>query len=393
MKSFGIGNLVMALAFAILVGLGVWWWQDTMERRPEAVPYESDAARKDKHLAARRLLAAEGLRPLPASSLDEALKRKVKPGVMLIGRRDGVISAEQGQALLDWVAQGGVLITTLPAEHDEDGAADPIAQFCKVNTQIAIFEPQPGMAPKRPTTPTTIALHLPEDDAPPRTLMLEQGAFTLHRFDNNGPRPIWQDDTGRHVLAFALGKGLVVATDYDRFAGADLIRQDHGELLITLARMASPKSGFDFIESLDIPPWQQLFWNHAPQFILSAAALLLILLWRGLMRFGPVLADPPIDRRAVTEHIEASARWLWLRAPGRHALLAAVRAAVLDRYTRRFPALAKLGPAELANRIASMRNLPIEEVEAALNHLPANSPQGFTQQIKTLQLLRNHHER
>ncbi|MBV8659076.1 MAG: DUF4350 domain-containing protein [Burkholderiales bacterium] len=394
MKSLRLGNALVGLVFIILVGLAVWWWQDNMERRTEAVAYTSEDARKDPHLAARRLLQSIGVRTQPARSLAEMLAHPNTTGVVLIGRRNGAITPDQGEALLNWVEEGGILLTTVPLKRDDESSKDPIAAAYQVQSQLAVAKRAQDIA-SMSSTPVNLVLPAPiahplvlaaaPKNPPLPVILLRQG--------KDAPQPLWQDAQGQHIMAFEHGDGLVIVLDYDRFAGNELIRQDHGELLVSLVHLQPNRRSVTFVETLDVPHWQTLLWENAPALILSTALLLALLLWRGLMRFGPILADPTLDRRAVTEHIDASARWLWLRAPGRHALLKAVRTAVLDRYKRRFPALATLGPAALANRLAAMHNLPIADIETALNLPPADTLQGFTQQIMTLQLLRKHHER
>ena len=75
-----------------------------------------------------------------------------------------------------------------------------------------------------------------------------------------------------------------------------------------------------------------VLWAHGAPALLLGLAATLLLLWRGSVRFGPLLADPPRARRSIGEQVRRTAAFI---AGGGGAALhrAAVRA--LDDEARR----------------------------------------------------------
>jgi hypothetical protein len=223
-------------------------------------------------------------------------------------------------------------------------------------------------------------------------LELETGRAALVNMPD-APAPLWTDVESSSVQVYAEGKGRVVMLATNYFDNGDLQHKDHAELLAGLASLSGATSHVMIIKYLDVQPWYQLLWGRFHMLMIAFAALLALAMWAAVRRFGPLLPEPALERRSLMEHIDASGAWLWKADGGRAVLLEAARAETLALVRRRAPGLVRLAESELTAALAALCNLPQAHVRQALYDEAASHPQQFTRQIRTLQTLRNHHER
>ncbi|NQD38458.1 DUF4350 domain-containing protein [Permianibacter sp. IMCC34836] len=204
--------------------------------------------------------------------------------------------------------------------------------------------------------------------------------------------PLLTDASGGSVRVYEEGDGHIVLLASNFFNNGSLGHRDHGELLLTLLKLKPEHKRVWIVTDLDMPAWYDALWQYYRWPVIGVAVLLLIWLWRALQRFGPLLPEPSLARRAQLEHVDASGRWLWQVACGRERLLLAARHDVEAALQRQAPELGKLqGDARIA-RIAALCELPTDEVQLALVAPPARLPVAFTRQIQLLQKMRQHHD-
>ncbi|TFW27689.1 DUF4350 domain-containing protein [Massilia arenosa] len=440
-----IGLLSLAVAGA-LVAL----WLHYMERVVEGVPALSEAARENPLLAAQHLLARHGhvltVTPLLNEQTVSALPAR---GTLLL--QAGVPDPRVAGPLLEWVRRGNTLVmspmwtmkdapkSVLPsAERDvigqrygasvelrarqddtcrldprrepgartDDGApplpivaAGPDEEEDEEDAQPetaggAPAEPAggaPRASPPPPPPPAhLVCLHIPTLGHP---LELSRPNTPLRQADPGAPKPLWSDTYALGVAVFPEGRGHVVMVGQDYFSNFPLRQFDHAELLLAVSGLAGPHAPVLGVQSVEVAHWTIWLWRHYAPFIVSLAVLLTAWLWRQTRRFGPMLPVPPQERRALLEHIDASARWLWRVPGGRELLLTAVRGTTENLLRRRAPALYKLAPAARIRHLAGMCGLPPDAVERALHGPAATRPLDFTHQISTLHQLRRHYER
>jgi hypothetical protein len=253
------------------------------------------------------------------------------------------------------------------------------------------------------TTGSKLRACTAEDEAepPPRRLSLpgagywlelEGGVTHLITFSGNKV-PLWADEHADTVRVYAEGKGHIAMLVDDYFENAALKKLDHAELLLALAALNPRSHAVTLVKFPDVLPWYRALWLHFSLTLVSLACLLALALWAALRRFGPVLPAPLTERRSLMEHIDASGAWLWKADGGRQLLLDAARAETLALVQRRAPAVARLAPAQMVSALARLADLDEQQLTHALQHEAAPQAASFTQQIRTLQKLRNHYER
>jgi hypothetical protein len=178
---------------------------------------------------------------------------------------------------------------------------------------------------------------------------------------------------GAQLLRLAYGDGTITALASSRpFANGAIRCHDHAWLL---ARLVEQRAGLWIVQHVAAPHWLDVLWRDGYALVKTAAIAILLLLWAGARRLGPVIERAEPQRRSLAEHLRARGEWQWRRrAP---ALLAPLRASVRARVARRH-AMAT------AEDLAARLGLPPEAVSQALEAAPRQERDLVTI-VRTLQ--------
>ena len=449
--------LLILLGIAAAGALGVWWWHENMEQVWQAKSGQSEAARHNRMLAATMLLGQDGRSVAVARSLGELALDRLPAGTLILADASGVMEQDKAAHLLAWVRRGNTLVAQprfitpveedvlaeeiAQAEQDEgvrpaagghqhdddeddednvddhdhatDGAAtaskdqdsdtelvenDPIAARLGVRLfAIAYAPPCTAKHAAKRCKPVESGKHT----AVIRTLTLPGAAYAL-KLDAGRRKlismpvasdPLWSDADDNTVRLYQEGRGKIVMVADDFFNNDELRNHDHGELLLGLAALNPTSRHVTIVQNLDALAWYKLLWKNYSMALMALAALLALLFWAAVRRFGPVLPQRVIERRSLMGHIDASGAWLWKAKGGRQVLLDAAREDTLAVIGRRAPRLVRLPQRQLCAALARMCSLPEDQVSQALYQAAAPTTLHFTRQIRILQELRNHHER
>ena len=136
-----------------------------------------------------------------------------------------------------------------------------------------------------------------------------------------------------------------------------------------------------------LTPLWQLIWQAAPYLVLSAALIVLLLLWSALPPFGPRIVAASDERRSILEHIHASGLFVWRHA-GRFSLRESSTEALLREADVRHPGLSRLSRTKQAKAIARITGHDAQWVLDVLTGSEEKGPRGFTQDIQRIQDIR-----
>jgi hypothetical protein len=426
--------LLTVLAIMLVAGAG-WYWIDNLQLRSRPYLHESDAARENPMLAATLLLRKHGHTVTVTGTLAGTPLATLPAGTLIIADPDGIISSGQAQQLLAWVRRGNTLITRPRARYEADGATQDAAEPANPSGEETGEAPEsadsdaapPDKAVETDKGPVEIdplgaQLGVGTTDAQAQAQRCGPGAavpkadaasvrlscMTLWGSNypvevdtattilvslNNAATPAWSDPEAEAVRVYSEGEGHIVMVARNYFNNGSLQHYDHGELLLALVGINRGEPRVFVVQRLDMTPWYLALWGNFKLAIISLGAGAILLFWKAVPRFGPLLPEPARERRSLIEHIDASGAWLWKVAGGRDILLAAVRGATLSAVQRRAPELRDLPPQQQVERLALLSRLPAAALQAALLEPPARLPREFTRQIRTLQELRNLYER
>ncbi len=417
MSHFHRQAILVVTALLLIAGC-TWWWFATMEKRWESRPQVSAAARENSMLGATRLLSRHQHTVSTASTLAETLMTPLPAGTLMLAQNSGVVTREQTEQLLAWVRQGNTLIIrpqwadrTLDlqcGEQDDSDApqakpntgaieTDAISAYLEVelvttrrsSRKESDEATEARSATKKARQPCLAQMTLPDTG---HVLRLDIDYVTLQSTGNK-LTPLFADDTGEAVRVYAEGTGHIAVVADTYFDNDHLAWNDNAELLLTLTGLNRNAQHVLIVQHLDMPPWYLALWWHFPLGIVSLGCGLLLLLWFGVRRFGPLLPGPDQERRSLMEHIDASGRWLWKVPGGRDILLTAARESINKLLQRRAPELLRMRPDEQADHLTHYCKLPTADIVNALFQPAARLPSEFTRQIQTLQQLRKHYER
>lgn len=374
-----VGLITALTVVGVLLGaLGVWWFLETHERVDQTLDLPAKGEASYNPLYALKLSLRDAGRRVESRQRLRLAEHPLKPGdtVLMMGDLRALPVAD-AEALLDWVAKGGHLIVTTPAPGVAIGDAD-----VPLLTDLGIA---------------------PYDDAP-ECMGLKVDALERHDefcdgrrfyfFDEDAQvRAAWsQEDADGLDYGYARvgwGEGTV-----DVLAELDFLRNDKLDDMqhVALARQLlqpnwDARGTFHLIYSADMPPLWKLLLDHGWRALLPLFLALLVWLWMRAERLGPQLPPPPMDRRSLLEHVQASGEHLY-RYGRRATLYAAVHEAFMRRLRQRDPYAAALdGPAQI-EAIARRTGLSKDEVEAALRYPRSGDRKDFVQRIARLLQLR-----
>lgn len=412
-------RILAVLGIAGLLGLGVWYVARSTTWRVEKVHtgFKPEAWRNPL-LAAQFLLEALGRHPLARVGLPAA-SDGLRPGdtVIMVDRERG-FTPQEAERLLAFAASGGQLIAELDATQSLQEAVPgtirdlkpPPSPRAKALALRDHLQERLGMEVVQVPWKEWGGDREPEDEKDeaarerrrralwePR-LDLDGGApFTVHvsprlrlraRGGRAGLRPLGAHRGGAVGLEAAVGSGRVrLFADLDAWKNSQIVKLDHAEFLAWALR-DRPADGRVWLvrgeRTANLLDWLKAeAW--AP--ILAIAVLVLLGVWRGWRRLGPVLPDPEPVRRSLLEHVDASGRLLWNEGQGARMVRAA-RAALLQRLERVHPAWARLPMPVLSSRLADFAALPEPDVRRALLDDHPVDASAFRDVLRTLERLR-----
>ncbi len=364
---------VLGLAAA---GIAVWFFT-THERVEESVyvGFQGEA-RYNRVLAAARLLERLGFEAESRAGL--------WPTEWLPGGDDTIVlplerasyGEEQSQALLAWIDQGGHLLV------------EPIGPGVKqMDELLAMFGMvlDPQSCPESDESPDETEFAAAGDPRPNATM------YTATRLTDpeDMAMRVFTDECGNVVQSYQYGAGvLTVVADSAFLTNAAIGEEANARFFVDLVTAPGAPGKVWLIYGLDYPGLLTLLRQYAWPALTASVLLLAVFLWYIVPRFGPIMAPRAPVRRSLLEHIRASGRFLWNKGAGSE-LLKTLRAALVDEFSRLYPAYRHwIPPIQLA-RLAEHTGLTQEEIRFALHAAIESSPARFTRQVRILQNMRN----
>jgi len=184
----------------------------------------------------------------------------------------------------------------------------------------------------------------------------------------------------------AVGQGTVTAINGVPFVYRELFEGDHGELLAAAAELRSGDH-FVFMSEADVASLPQLVWRYGAPVVAVLALWIALALWRGAMRFGPLVAPTESARRSLAEQVLGTGRFA-LRVGGGAALVTAARRALHEAAARRIVGYDRLAVAAQAEAVAALARLDARELAAALDPHQSARPMELRAKLALLEAAR-----
>lgn len=447
-------NTLWTVLIALLAA-ALWYWWTHQEKKWVALIDDNFYSQAQELNLMQHLAQKRGYQVKQYDSIHDSLQQAIPGGTVFLSDSNGRLLPPQQETLKKWVAQGNTLLLLLPSPRGYEKQAskhlsDQEAEQKRREKEDQEEKNREGEAQDADeegedeagseSTPQGVKIeHDPfgkmlgvqriwrEKNDPCNIQHREANKCTLRLLRFAGleydlrMRPGWDQlqervsldatlDAGRAprrgsvksmlsegaedvLRIYPHGQGHIVVMAVNPFINSELGYYDHAEIMMALLELNPRGKSLSLIKNLDYLPWYKAAWDHGWPMLSALACTLALLLWLGLRRFGPLLPEPESERRALIEHVDASARWLWHLSGGPEILLSSARQHVLHLLRRRHPDWNVISAQTQVERLADLHQLNQEKLHQALHGNASANPHQFTEQVKTLQILRKHYER
>ena len=344
-------------------------------------PLRGDAA-KNPFYAAQKLVETLGA----TSERRESLGDTPSDAVVVLSTWGWDIDRARREAFERWVEAGGRLVVDAALISGSDAfevwsgitreqreAVDPLDRDS--------FEPQQIFDPCRDVTeiPAESASAVPD---------FEVCNFDRGSWLETNKRLLWAlDDDGTLVAARVIvGQGTVTVLNGVPFAYRELFDGQHGEVL---AAATSLRGGDHvvFMSEADVASLPELVWRHGAPVVVVLLLWIALALWRGAMRFGPLVAASDRARRSLAEQVLRTGRFA-VRVGGGAALVAAARRALHEAAARRIVGYERLAVAAQAEAVAGLAEVDGAALAAALDSEQTERPLELRAKLALLEAAR-----
>ena len=383
-------RIVVIVVLVLLVGalgaLGAMWFQRTFERVEETLylPPMGEAAYNPLY-ALKRTLEIDGVRVNARQRLALDAHPLAPGDTVLLFNDARALTRPQRDRLMEWVDGGGHLLLRTP----------PRSQWSEITVPLLS---ELGIAPTGENR--CARFHLQGEDPHVEFCRGQRFRMEIER------ELAWGDvETGYVFARLPYGDGHVdVLADFDvmtnrgsqsRVSGLldkpprdGLSEPTHAALARQFLAPNYGKGTMHLIYAAEAPSLFRTVLKQGWMVWIPLTLALLAWLWSRMLRFGPLIPTPAMERRSLLEHVRASGDLLFRYHRG-VLLYVAVRQAFLLRLRRRDPVAAALAGDAQIEAIAARLSWPIETVRKAMQAPSSRDHAAFRDRISTLIELRN----
>jgi hypothetical protein len=208
------------------------------------------------------------------------------------------------------------------------------------------------------------------------------------QFLTSTQQPEWalRNERGAQAMRLRVGRGSVTVINATPFSYRELFDGDHARLFVAAAQFHRGDE-IRFLSEDDYPSLLALLWQNAGPAVVLMLVIVVLLLWRGWVRFGPMAPPLPSARRSLAEQIRGSGEFA-LRYGSGESLHAAVVRALTEAVSRRVPGYPRLPPQEQTAALARLAGMDSGSLAAALHHLAARREERLRNALALLETAR-----
>jgi len=356
--------ILLLVALAVLIGIN-------LERVEKTVPLpQGPEARANPLLAAERFFNEMGL---PAEGTDNLSDLPPTDHVIVLAMERRITTRTEAERLVDWIADGGLLVLTPPIENgelSELATLDPLTEALEI-TPISYDD-----VPSRTVTDVQLG-----DEEPAEVLFYDTLGVGYQVVDG-------ELSDGFSLLWSEYGEGAyVVACDLKFLDNQELGLHDHALFAWRLAGVQGDRKGIVLVRGQHDVSFLGLLAGAAWLALIVGALGLITWAWHSAQRFGPLIPEPEPASRSIMEHVEAAGRFLWQHR--RHdALLAPARSNLFQQLLARRPAMAGLDEDARCRALSRGTGLGAEEIRLALFDECPHKRDEYTKRMRILERLR-----
>lgn len=191
-------------------------------------------------------------------------------------------------------------------------------------------------------------------------------------------------DYGIHFMQLGMGAGVVtVLSGSDLFQSDIVARFDHAYFW----RLLIGDGAIGLLYGTNMPSLWFMLTTYMPEFIYVFSVFFVFWTWFSLRRFGPLREEIITVRRSASEHISASAGYLW-RGGWQVTLLKPVRDDIAQQAERKLSGFAHADDTQKASMLAQVSDVPQATVVSALKSGTKHNEESFYKTVQILQRIR-----
>jgi hypothetical protein len=370
-----------ALSIGTLLAL-IWFFNNFELAEREVTGGYSQEARRNPFLAAERFLTRIGRDAASVSSSDLWRNLPESNDVLVVYRYVPPAGEERQQLLRDWIEAGGHLIvgadSTLRVGKDKDRKIPGLL----AELGVRVHEDAPSLMPTAPVQ-ERIEIEFEDVEEPVGVTMSTQRY--LEDTEEQASAGVLLED-GYGLLQYEVGEGLVTVLADNTFLTNRRIGDDDHALALALLVGPEPAGKVWLVHDVVMPSLLDLAWQNAAHAVVALLAAALLWLWKLGTRLGPLLPPAQLPRRDISEHLAASATYLW-RLDRAQALFQHNRQRIEQAWLGKHYVLRAMNPAERCHWIAARSGMSPRAVERAL-YAEYAAESDFIELSSYLQVLR-----
>ncbi|MBC7917135.1 MAG: DUF4350 domain-containing protein [Rhodoferax sp.] len=375
---FRVVGLLLGLALIIWLATATEWIEVDVPTpaRGEAAKNPLYATQALARGLGARIKQVEGLTEMPPAQ-----------ATLVLNSRHWDLFPDRVQRMRDWVRGGGQLVIAkwaidlpsleglLPIDDVEVKRKPKKPGECHSLTEPSDVQPAYALAPAESDALT---------DRSYRICALLDG----YAMKASGKSLIWevQGDAGVEVLRVAVGRGSVtVIGPWEMMDNAHLLREDNALLTVAALQLRNGAEVWFVAQEQREALLAWLWHNTWPAMLLLLLAIVLML-WRSMARFGPLIAPVGAQRRSMTEQVMGTAQFL--HQHGGAALHAAQLRALYETASTRLFGFAALPVMAQAKMLAAATSLDEDSLARALAAPHGLSKNGLSNRLVLLETAR-----
>jgi hypothetical protein len=356
MKRASIWLLVTAPFVALIVWISSHsYWADMKVPMPP-----KGEALANPFYAVQRFTEALGAR----TTWDRVLTIPLADSVIVLSDWHWSLSASRREAIERWVESGGRLVVD---ETLSGGEAD-FERWSGITREYR--EPADRRTPSEQKYEDCHRFREERGGAPAggsdatRYLICDADAKSLLTSHKS---PAWalRDESGIQVMRVQVGRGSVTVINATPFRHRSLFDGEHGWLFVAATQLRRVDE-VHFLSEDDHPSLLALVWQHGGPVVVLTLVLIALVLWRGGVRLGPLMAAQHTARRSLAEQIRGTGQFD-LRHGGESLHAASVRA-LEEAARRRVPSYPRLSDRQRASALAPLTRYDTKTLAAAMHH-------------------------
>ncbi len=160
-----------------------------------------------------------------------------------------------------------------------------------------------------------------------------------------------------------------------------------GDHALFLAQLVNPDGRVWFMVNRDAPSLLAVFWRQVPILIVLFPVLILLWLWSTMPRFGPIFTEENITRRSFSEHLSASANFVW-KNKKQAILVERVRADLEIRFRQKDARYEEFDTPEKTTYVETLTGLDRKKIYVAMYKPAEEIYLEFVEVIANLKLIK-----